>query len=182
MDDASVWQRAQRERERLARLEQQLRFRLATVEAELDETDAFLAMYERFAAEANVTPFAVAEPEAAPEEKPVAPEPEVAPAEAGIEAHLVLGRGFERYVPVQSVPLLIGSDTECDLVFAGSEIRPQHASIWVAGTEVLVRACNPDAALTIGDRPVSFTRLEDGDLLTVGDVPIRISIRDVSAA
>ena len=178
MDDASVWHRAQRERERLVRVEQQLRLRLASVDAELEETDTFLAMYERFAAAAHVTPPAVHEPE----DEALPQESDEAPAEAGIEVHLVLGGGFERHVPVQSLPLLIGSDAECDLVFAGSEIRPQHASIWIAGNEVLVRACDPAAALTIDDRPVSFTRLEDGDLLTVGDVPIRISIREVPAA
>lgn len=196
MSDAEVHGFALHERERLDAVAGSLRARLAAVEAELATAEAFLAEYSRYQAliEKPFGDHGCAEsPEPPRTSYLFAPTPVVEGPGAGlpactmesertgglpVEAFLVLpDMGGARRISVPPAPLLIGSAEHCDVVFpAELGVAPEHAIVWLAGDEVMLRVPDPETEVLVGEQSMSFAGLQDGDLIRLGQVLLRIAV------
>lgn len=198
MSDAQVHGFALRERERLDAVAGGLRARLAAVEADLAATEAFLADYARYQAliEKPFDDRVLAESPEPPHTSyldALTPEHVSGGTGAGLasctmdskqsgdlplEAFLVLPDvGGARRISVPPAPILIGSADHCDVVFpAELGVAPEHAIVWLAGDEVMLRVPHPDTEVLVGEQSMSFAGLQDGDMIRLGQVQLRIAV------
>lgn len=97
-----------------------------------------------------------------------------------IEAYLVLESAVgRRRVPIQTVPISIGSHPNCELVLSADlGIAPQHALIWQRDGVILIHVIAPRAAAClVNDFPMTWASLEDGDVILLGDARFLIETR-----
>lgn len=97
-----------------------------------------------------------------------------------VEAYLVLESAVgRRRVPIQTVPLSIGSHPNCELVLSVDlGIAPQHALIWQREGVILIHVIAPRAAAClVNDFPMTWASLEDGDVILLGDARFLIEAR-----
>ena len=140
---------------------QHLRAALAAAEARMRSVEGFIQRYRDYNEQS-------AEQAVAAEEPP------------GTDAWLVLESMVgERRIPVPDFPLRIGSDRACDLVFREDlGVGGEHAVIWQQQGEVILRVLDRERGAIVNGRPTNWACLEDGDVVELASVTLRVWVRD----
>lgn len=98
--------------------------------------------------------------------------------EAELEVQLPDGQGILR-VPLARLPFVIGRADSADLKVASTRVSREHAVISWEGSSFWVRDLGSTNGTFAGGRRVERVELQNGDLLTLADVEVRLHVLDV---
>lgn len=91
---------------------------------------------------------------------------------SGLVLEITRGRTRHRQRPVNGPRFLIGAGVTCDLRLGGDEIPALHSIVTVDDSGVHLEAISPVPALLVNGRVVRETRLDDRDVIHIGEVEL----------
>ena len=80
-----------------------------------------------------------------------------------------------RRVPVYDHPVRIGASDSSDImVDPGDAAAGEDTLIWVSGRELVLHTASGGLTCRVNDEPVTWARLDEGDIVSVGDTSFRV--------